>query len=62
MNKILKEKIKEAVSAVLPVTGIVLALSVTVAPMPLGTVMLFLAGAVLLVVGMGFFPSARISL
>ncbi len=55
MNKILKEKIREALSSVLPITGIVLVLSMTVAPMPLGTLLLFLAGAVLLVVGMGFF-------
>ena len=55
MNRILKEKIREALSSVLPITGIVLVLSITVAPMPLGTLMLFLAGAVLLVVGMGFF-------
>ena len=55
MNKILKEKIREAISSVLPITGIVLVLSMTVAPMPLGTLLLFLAGAVLLVVGMGFF-------
>ncbi|MBC5580341.1 DUF1538 domain-containing protein [Anaerofilum sp. BX8] len=55
MNKILKEKIREAVASVLPITGIVLVLSVTVAPMPLGTLMMFLAGALLLVVGVGFF-------
>lgn len=55
MNKILREKIGEAVASVLPITSIVLALSVTVAPMPLGTVMMFLAGALLLVVGAGLF-------
>lgn len=55
MNKILKEKIREAISSVLPITVIVLVLSMTVAPMPRGTLLLFLAGAVLLVVGMGFF-------
>ena len=37
MNKILKEKISESVSSVLPITIIVLLLSVTIAPMPVGT-------------------------
>lgn len=55
MNKILKEKILEALSSVLPITIIVLLLSITVAPMPTGTLMLFLTGAALLIVGMGFF-------
>jgi len=54
MNRILKEKITEAFSSVLPITVIVLVLSV-VAPMPSGTILMFLAGAALLVVGMGFF-------
>lgn len=55
MNKRLKEKIMEALSSVLPVTGIVLLLSMTVIPMPAGTLLLFLIGAVLLIIGMGFF-------
>ncbi len=55
MNKKLKEKIHESFSSVIPITLIVLALSTTVAPLPLETLMLFLTGAVLLVVGMGFF-------
>ncbi len=55
MNKKLKEKILESLSSVLPITLIVLVLSVTVVPMPLGTLMMFLVGAVLLIVGMGFF-------
>jgi hypothetical protein len=54
MNRILKEKITEAFSSVLPITVIVLVISV-VAPMPSGTILMFLAGAALLVVGMGFF-------
>lgn len=55
MNEKLKEKIKESLSGVLPVTVIVLVLSVTLIPMDLSTLSLFLAGAVLLIVGMGFF-------
>ena len=45
MNKILKEKISESVSSVLPITIIVLLLSVTITPMPVGTMVLFLTGA-----------------
>ncbi|MDR0474126.1 MAG: DUF1538 family protein, partial [Treponema sp.] len=55
MNKILKEKIWEAFTSVLPITLIVLIASVVLAPMPSGTILMFMAGAVLLVVGMGFF-------
>jgi hypothetical protein len=55
LNKILKEKIKEALSSVLPITLIVFIMSISITPMPIGTMMLFLSGAVLLIVGMGFF-------
>lgn len=55
MNKNLKGKIKESLSSVLPITVIVLILSITVSPMPIGTLVLFMAGAALLIVGMGFF-------
>ena len=50
-----KEKLNEALSSVLPITAIVLALSVTLAPMPLGTLVLFLVGAALLIIGMALF-------
>ena len=55
MNKILKEKSIEALSSVLPITLIVLLLSITITPMPVGTLVLYLVGAVLLIVGMAFF-------
>ena len=55
MQKKLKEKISESLTSVLPVTVIVLLLSFTLAPMPTGTLMLFLLGAAMLIVGMGFF-------
>jgi len=55
MNEILKEKIMEAFSAVLPITAIVLIASVVLTPMPSGTILMFLAGAALLIIGMGFF-------
>ena len=53
MNEKLKEKVKESLSSVLPITLIVLVLSVTLVPMEIGTLALFLTGAVLLIVGMG---------
>ena len=55
MRKKLKEKISESLHSVLPITVIVLILSFTLAPMPIGTLMIFLLGAVMLIVGMGFF-------
>lgn len=55
MNKKLNEKISESLSCVLPVTCIVLLLCITITPMPLDPLMLFLAGAAFLIVGMGFF-------
>jgi len=55
MNKKLKEKILEALSSVLPITAIVLLLSVTIVPLPINTIMMFLCGAILLIIGMGFF-------
>ncbi|MDR1956631.1 MAG: DUF1538 family protein, partial [Treponema sp.] len=55
MNKILQEKIMEAFSAVLPITAIVLIVSVVLVPMPAGTILMFIGGAALLIIGMGFF-------
>ena len=50
-----REKVKESLASVLPITMIVLILSVVMVPIELGAVNLFLAGAVFLIVGMGFF-------
>lgn len=55
MNLVLREKTKESLEAVLPITVIVMLLSITIAPMDIGVMALFLAGAALLVVGMGLF-------
>lgn len=55
MNQQLKEKIVEAFSSVLPITVIVLLLSVIITPMDVGAIVMFLVGAFFLVVGMGFF-------
>ena len=54
-NQLLFEKIRESLASVLPITAIVLAISVTAAPLTPGTMVLFLFGALLLVVGMGLF-------
>ena len=55
MNKVLQEKIMEAFSSVLPITAIVLVISAFLVPMSTGTILLFLAGSALLIIGMGFF-------
>lgn len=55
MKLLLKEKVNEALAAVAPITLIVLCISVALAPMQAGAMLLFLTGAVLLVLGMGFF-------
>ena len=51
----LMEKLREAMAAVLPIVVLVIILSMTVAPIPSGTMLSFLLGAVMLVVGMMFF-------
>ncbi|MBQ9106688.1 MAG: DUF1538 domain-containing protein [Clostridia bacterium] len=55
MNPKLREKTLESLSAVLPITGIMLFISIFLIPMELGTMVMFLVGAVMLIVGMGFF-------
>ena len=49
------EKLKEALTAVFPIIGIVLVLSFTIAPIPSSILLLFIFGAVLLIIGMMFF-------
>lgn len=49
------EKLGEALTAVSPTIGIVLLLSFTIAPIPPSILLLFLFGAVMLIVGMMFF-------
>ena len=51
----LREKLDEALSAVLPIVAIVLALSLTIAPVTSSVLLAFLFGGVLLIVGMMFF-------
>ena len=54
-NKKLKEKIDESIQAVVPITMIVLLLSIFLAPMETGTIAMFLVGAFMLIIGMAFF-------
>lgn len=49
------EKLREALTAMSPTIGIVLLLSFTIAPIPPSILLLFLFGAVMLIVGMMFF-------
>lgn len=55
MKEILNEKITESLSAVVPITLIVLALSVFVVPLEVGAIAMFLVGAVMLIFGMALF-------
>ncbi|MGL4607169.1 MAG: DUF1538 domain-containing protein [Eubacteriaceae bacterium] len=55
MNQKLKEKILESLRSVLPITMIVLILSILFVPMEIGIVAMFLVGALILIIGMGFF-------
>jgi predicted ABC-type exoprotein transport system permease subunit len=55
MKKNLYAKIRESLAAVLPVTLIVLFLSVSLVPMTGEMVFMFLVGAALLIVGIGLF-------
>lgn len=54
-NDRLKEKVVESITAVVPITGIVFLLSISLTPLTPGTFLLFLFGAVLLILGMGLF-------
>ena len=63
MNQKLKEKMKESFSSVLPITAIVLLISIFFVPMELGVIFMFLVGAAMLIIGMGFFQlGAEISM
>ena len=52
---ILKQKLSESVSSVLPITVIVFALCLFVLPVPNDALMAFVVGAVMLILGMGLF-------
>ena len=55
INPQLLEKIRESLSSVLPITAIVLLLSITIVPLTPGALVLFLFGSALLIVGVGMF-------
>ena len=55
LNKLLLEKVYESIAAVLPITAIVLFLSISISPLTPGTWTLFFFGALLLIFGMGLF-------
>ena len=55
INPQLLEKIRESLTSVLPITAIVLVLSVSVTPLTTGALVLFFFGALLLIVGIGIF-------
>ncbi len=55
MDNSLLEKFKESVQSVLPICLIVFVLQLTIAPMPFGTLVLFITGAILLIAGMSIF-------
>ncbi|MGM9681796.1 MAG: DUF1538 domain-containing protein [Eubacteriales bacterium] len=55
MNPKLKSKIMESLSAVLPITGIVLFISIFLVPLEVGSIVMFFVGALMLIIGMGMF-------
>lgn len=55
MSPMLKEKIRESLFSVLPITVIVFLLCFSIAPIPNSMLLAFLLGAVLLILGMGLF-------
>ena len=52
-----KDKIMESLRSVLPIALIVLVLSITVVPLPVGDMLLFIIGVVCLVIGMSLFTT-----
>lgn len=55
LKSAIMDKVKESLTSVLPITIIVLVLCFTIAPIPANALVLFIIGAVLLIVGMGLF-------
>ncbi len=55
IGRLFFEKLREAVASVVPIFLIVLVLSVTIVPLSAGTLVLFLFGTILVVLGMVFF-------
>lgn len=53
--KSLQKKFNEAVAAICPIMGVVILLSLTIAPMPSGVLLAFVFGGLVMIVGMMFF-------
>ena len=49
------EKMRESLASVLPITAVVLLLSVTIAPLSSGLTVMFCFGALMLILGMALF-------
>ena len=54
-NQVLKDKLRESLGAVLPVAIIVFILAFSIVPLPLDAAMMFLTGALFLILGMALF-------
>lgn len=54
-KSILSEKLRESLSSVLPIAGIVLLLGFSIAPISVSSMMTFIIGAILVIVGMSLF-------
>lgn len=54
-NGLLKEKVYESVASVLPITALVLLLSISITPLSPGILILFFFGALMVIIGMGLF-------
>ena len=54
-RSVMKEKLTESLTSVIPITLIVLLLCFSVSPIPVATLTAFLIGAAMLIVGMGMF-------
>ena len=51
----IQNSVKEALQSILPIAAIVLILSISIAPLHAGVLVLFLFGTILLIIGMSFF-------
>ncbi len=54
-SKKLQAKVNESLASVLPITLVVLVISIVLTPVDIGTMAMFLVGAVMLILGMGLF-------
>lgn len=55
LQNVIKDKLAEAIRSILPIAGIVFALSITLVPMDTGNFLMFLLGVVCLILGLSVF-------